>query len=151
MECSHALQPNQVAGPDNLDAALDRWSNASITGEGLFTQLSLGQEFRCYVAAMYPTGFANNKTVLFGDARSTDVARRCAFYAKGAMKTKDIEKYSEQDGAAFVFAVLLNWELLRRAESRAVLQQISETWGMEQLFEKRVSQCRNKMKKWFQA
>ena len=58
------VDPQQVHRPERIDHVLERWGGLKIGGykdgeemEGNFTFLPLKQELRCFIAALYGSGF----------------------------------------------------------------------------------------------
>jgi hypothetical protein len=88
-ELLDSLNPQQVAKPEKIDRVLARWAtldDRSSDGkaiEGLHTPLSIKDEFRCLVAALYGRGFVNGHFVVHGSPGAKDIALRCAYYGKG--------------------------------------------------------------------
>jgi hypothetical protein len=79
------LDPNHLAHPERLDHVLARWKALMLNDregkpiQGHYTSLTAPDEFRCMIGALYGSGFADRKTVLFGSANSPDIALRCAY------------------------------------------------------------------------
>jgi hypothetical protein len=80
------LDFQQVHHPRSVEPVLTRWAQLEDSGsdgnpiDGYFTSLSLKDEFRCLVAALYGGTFANNKIAVQGGPKEKDVAMRCAYY-----------------------------------------------------------------------
>jgi hypothetical protein len=134
------LIPSQVARPDSIDKVLERWRGQKEHEpiDGMYTGLTLFEEFRCYVAALYGVGYVNDKRVIHGDANSKDIARRCAFYAHGDLTLADVEKSATRDDFVFGFAAVLNEKLIRQSSTRAAL----EMYVDQKLLQHRVNQAR---------
>lgn len=118
-----AVQVNEILG---------RWSATKVgrftqsesneERDGLYTEQSFAQEFRCLVAALYGAAAAGSSTESVGGAEDADVARRCAFYGNGSMTAAQIEKAYEKDGKTLCFSALLNDRVLIDEKSRAALE-----------------------------
>ena len=90
------LAPQQVATPEKIDHVLARWatlddrmSDGKVI-EGYHTSLSIKDEFRCLVAALYGRGFVKGTFVIHGSPTPKDVALRCAYYGKGNITAKEM-------------------------------------------------------------
>jgi hypothetical protein len=57
--------------------------------EGNFTSLTIAEEFRCLIGALYGREFANNKSIIHETANAPDVALRCAYYSNADLTLKD--------------------------------------------------------------
>ena len=149
LELLSSLLPEQTQSPASIDAALSRWANLKEDSRGFYTSLSAVQEVRCLIAALYGSGFVNNKTVVFGDSRHSDIARRCAFYANESLNVKQLNKFAEADGDAFIFAASYNSGLLRNRDARSALKNLA--FGeMATFLARRIAQCREARPAWFQ-
>ena len=126
------LNPQQVATPEKIDHVLARWATlddrtSGKVGEGYHTSLSLKDEFRCLVAALYGRGYVNNAFVLHGSPGAKDIALRCAYYGKGEITAKGMRDGYKRDKKVFVFAVLFNDKVYDSPKLRKPLQE--EFWG----------------------
>jgi hypothetical protein len=108
------LAPQQVATPEKIDHVLARWatlddrhSDGKVI-EAYHTSLSIKDEFRCLVAALYGRGFVNNAFVVHGSLGARDVALRCAYYGKADITANEMKAGYKRDKEVFVFAVLVN-------------------------------------------
>ena len=127
------LAPEQVATPEKIDHVLTRWatlndrmSNGEVI-EGHHTSLSIKDEFRCLIAALYGRGYANGAFVLHGSPGAKDVAMRCAYYGKGNITAKEMKAAYKRDEKAFAFAVLFNDRIYDSPALRKPLRE--EYWG----------------------
>jgi hypothetical protein len=127
------LAPEQVATPEKIDHVLARWATLDDrmsdgkVSEGYHTSLSLKDEFRCLVAALYGRGFVNNASVLHGSPTAKDIALRCAYYGQGDITPKEMKAGYKRDKEAFIFAVLFNGRIYDSPKLRKPLQE--EFWG----------------------
>ena len=83
--------------------------------EGLHTPLSIKDEFRCLVAALYGRGF--------GSPGAKEIALRCAFYGKGEITAKGMRDGYKRDKKVFAFAVLFNDKVYHSPKLRKPLQE----------------------------
>ena len=136
-------------GPEAAREALDRWKGLLIPrwdkqpGEqdGTLTRLSMVEELRCLIGALYGRQFANGKFVDLGTLADEDVARRCVAYANGRFSPEQMYEARDRDDAAFTLAALFNNELLRRPDTREVLREM--LWErLEGLYERRCAQLK---------
>jgi hypothetical protein len=128
-----ALAPGHVATPQKIDHVLARWatlddqhSDGKVI-EGRYTPLSIKDEFRCLVAALFGRGWVNGHFVVHGSPGAKDVALRCAYYGKGEITAKGMRDGYKRDKEVFAFAVLFNDRIYDRPELRKPLQ--GEFWG----------------------
>ena len=119
------LNFRHVHRPESIDGVLNRWASMSDKTrdgkevvEGYYTKLSLRDEFRCLIAALYGSGFKGGKTVLHGSVKSSDVAVRCAFYAHAEITKKDMQSGYERDESAYLLGVLYNKRIYEKRDLR---------------------------------
>lgn len=127
-----ALDPHIARTLDSdLQEILKRWSTLSLKktfgdqtedAEGWTTSLSLVDEFRCLIAALYGKRFAKNKFEVLGGPDDPEIVQRCAFYGNGTMTVVQMRAGYQLDGDIFVFAALLNENLYFKIECRAELE-----------------------------
>jgi|SRR5579862_88257 len=109
-----SLDPRNVFSPDKIDDAVERWGSVAVDDangnplQGYFTSVSLRDEFRCAVAALYGRAFRDSGIVILGSATAPDVALRCAYYGKARLTVKEMGEGYKRDKDVFVFAVLFN-------------------------------------------
>jgi hypothetical protein len=109
-----SLDPQYVAWPESIDAVLDRWSAVTVDdykgnpSEGYVTSASLRDEFRCMIGALYSRGFRGKEIVRFGSPSASDLALRCAYYARAELTANDMQEAYARDRDVFTFAVLFN-------------------------------------------
>jgi hypothetical protein len=158
------LAPEHVANPEKIDHVLARWATLDdrMSGgkvsegegywdkvanqiasdrkplEGYHTSLSLKDEFRCLIAALYGRGTSKptaedlrNKdwrlrSFIHGSPNAKDVALRCAYYGKGEITPQEVKAGYKRDEKAFVFAVLFNDKIYEDSALRKLLQE--EYW-----------------------
>lgn len=124
------LSPEQVYLPDSIEAALDRWSGAGLprmgrTGHSL-TGLSRQDELRCLMASLY-----GRKEGALSDAAesSSDIARRCCYYANAPLNLRQIRAGYARDAAAFLIAAVSNVGILLDTGRSALLEQyLGDDW-----------------------
>ena len=144
------LAPEQVTRPKKIDHVLARWATLDEgmsdgeVSEGYHTSLSLKEEFRCLIAALYGRGSPELTTedldrvlksdyaslprsFIHGSPNAKDVALRCAYYGKGDITAKEMKAGYKRDKEVFAFAVLLNDGIYRSPELRKPLRE--EFWG----------------------
>ena len=141
-----SLAPEQVATPEKIDHVLARWATLDDRMsdgkeiEGHYTSLSIKDEFRCLIAALYGRGFpkltaedalktdySKFRSFIHGSPNAKDIALRCAYYGKGEITAKGMRAGYKRDKKAFVFAVLFNDKIYNSPELRKPLQE--EFWG----------------------
>lgn len=122
------LELQQVHAAERIDNVLSRWAQLATPEkkdsleEGYYTTLPIRDEFRCFIAALYGRGFANNKTILHGNRNADDVALRCAYYGRGELSAKDMEAGHKKDKDVFAFAAALNPRVHQRRELRKLME-----------------------------
>jgi hypothetical protein len=122
------LNFRRVHSPPRIDHVLSRWAQFSttedrdISNRGYWTRLSFKDEFRCLIASLYNGGYADNKSINFGNCYADDVALRCAYYANTDLTKKDMQKWFAKDGEIFVFAAILNSRVHKYAHLRELME-----------------------------
>jgi hypothetical protein len=124
------LNPDQVYLPDSIEAALDRWGGFGLrrmsrTGHGL-TGLSRQEELCCLLASLY-----GRKPGALADATesSSDIARRCCYYASARLTGRQIRAGYQRDAGAFLLAAVNNVDILLDYEKSALLEQyLTDDW-----------------------
>jgi hypothetical protein len=115
--------------PGRIDQVLARWSQLPTSdkkdnlGEGYYTSLPIKDEFRCFIAALYGRGFANNDIILHGRPDATDIALRCAYYGRGNLTAKDMEAGHKKDEDVFTFAAILNTRTHQFRDLRRLMEE----------------------------
>ena len=122
-----AISPSSSIAP-----VLDRWAvlmgdETLAKKEGYYTGLSLVDEFRCLVAAVYGRHFVYEKGKLsefvqLGAPNSPEVALRCAYYGKAPLTEPEMQAGFERDKQAYVLAVLCNDHVFYRDHLRQLLE-----------------------------
>ena len=115
---------------EKIEAALERWGNAGLrrmgrTGHSL-TGLSRQEELRCLLASLY-----GRKPGALSDATesSSDIARRCCYYASARLTRRQIRAGYARDGAAFLIAAVSNVSILLDPGKSALLEQyLGDDW-----------------------
>ena len=115
--------------PASIKEVLTRWQSVELLNykdepeEGLFTNLTMKEEFRCLIGALYGRGYANGKSIDFGSPDSPDVALRCAYYANANLKAKDMKAFYEKDKGVYVFAALYNSAIYTSSSLRKLFEE----------------------------
>ena len=124
------LVPGQVYRPERIDHVLDRWKRLKLSGyrqgqemEGSFTGLSMTEELRCQIAALYGRGYAKEKPVYFGSADADDVALRCAYYGCADIGEKEMKAGYERDKDVYVFAATFNPNIIADRKRRKLFEE----------------------------
>ena len=112
-----------VAHPEKIDSVLGRWSQLDAPLEGSFTSLSLKDEFRCLIAALYGTTYSNNRLAVQGSPSAADVAMRCAYYGNAELSAKQMKADYHRDRDVYLFAVMYNDNLFRNHKLRKVFEE----------------------------
>src|SRR6185312_2346214 len=99
--------PPSVVIDEPIAGPLERWSGFEARDrkgeidEGLYTDLTRGEEFRCLIASLYGTRWIDGKKVHAGSPLSPTLAERCAYYAGATLSKKDVETFAKKDGSGF--------------------------------------------------
>lgn len=102
---------------------LRRWSALDCRDhEGFYTSLSLTDEFRCTVAALYGRVIEKGESSCIGQYSDDDVALRCAYYAFADPNAFDINEAFQKDRSAFTLSALYNNRLMRDEQRRAYIE-----------------------------
>jgi hypothetical protein len=140
------LPPEHVATPEKIDHVLSRWGTVDAREsdgkemEGLHTPLSINEEFRCLIGALYGRGYpkltakdfqkkdySNYRSFVHGSPDAKDIALRCAYYGKGDITPNAVRAGYKRDDKVFAFAVLFNDKIYDSPELRKPLQE--KFWG----------------------
>lgn len=118
-----SLNPFNLPSRDqSILPVLDRWKLVDDATEGLDTDLSMVDEFRCQVAAIYGSYWdkANKayQQILDGSIDSDDIAVRCAYYGNAKLDLTAMETAYRRDGAIYVLAVMNNRAVLKNSALR---------------------------------
>lgn len=124
----HNLNPLHVARTERLQDILQRWASLDTrdrNGEDLrgvlAENVSMTDEFRCVIAALYGTALNDNE--LRAASKSSDVAMRAAYYGNGKLTVKEMRTSFERDGSAFVLAAICNRSIHFGREQRQALEE----------------------------
>jgi hypothetical protein len=93
-----------------------------------FTSLSLKDEFRCLIAALYGTTFSNNKSAVQGSPSAKDVAMRCAYYGNARLSGKEMKAGYKRDLGVYVFATMYNRDLFFDSKLRKLFEEEQLGW-----------------------
>ena len=132
------VSPHTAKTPDSdPQPAIARWTsdvikksygeNKGEDQEGHWTGLSLVDEFRCMIAALYGS-YYNDKSfkerVQLGGPNDSDIALRCAFYGNGKLTVEQMKAAHERDSGAFVLSALTNMNVYYSNECRAAVEEM---------------------------
>lgn len=125
-----ALDPEHTSWPGILENVLPRWSNVELKDhkgedlEGLYTHLTLREELRCLIGALFTRKSTNVKGEprYFGSPDDDDIALRCAFYAGCDLTEDQLEAGVARDKDVFVLAVLKNRYVFLNKSKRASVE-----------------------------
>jgi hypothetical protein len=142
-----------VAHPEKIDTALSRWAQLDdkFNGkpmEGYFTSLSLKDEFRCLIAALYGCTWSNNKSTVQGSPSSRDVAMRCAYYGNAELSVSGMKAGFARDRSAYVFATMYNNNLLSNHKLRKLFEEGQLELAGSDLTARYLKNFELKRKKW---
>jgi hypothetical protein len=149
-----ALNFRQVAHPENIQGVLARWSQLDDRDhkgeplEGYFTLLSLKDEFRCLVAALYGRTWSNSRLAVQGSPSAADVAMRCAYYGNAELSTKQMKAGYNRDASDYVFAAMYNDNILSDGKLRKFFEQEQLTFQSDDLVRKYLTNFELTRKKW---
>ncbi len=126
----NGLHPEHTTWPTEISHVLKRWGEIEINNykgdeeEGWVTHLSMKEELRCLIAALYSRRSTDVKELprYFGSADDPDIALRCAFYSGHDLSEKEITAGFEKDSDVFVFAALKNLYVLLNERKRALIE-----------------------------
>jgi hypothetical protein len=117
------LDFQHVAHPETIEAVLSRWAKLDDKIEGYFTTLSLKDEFRCLVAALYGSTWSNSKSTVQGSPSAKDVAMRCAYYGNAQLTAQQMKAGYRRDGFVYVFATMYNKNLFSNSKLRKLFEE----------------------------
>jgi hypothetical protein len=150
----NTLDFQQVAHPEKIESVLARWAQLDDSGykgepmEGYITLLSLKDEFRCLVAALYGCTWSNNKLTVQGSPSSADVAMRCAYYGNAELSARQMKAGYNRDGSEYVFAAMYNNNVLSNNKLRKFFEQEQLTFQSDDLLRRYLRNFELKRKKW---
>jgi hypothetical protein len=116
-----ALDFQHVAHPEKIESVLARWSQLGSGHkgeEGFCTSLSLKDEFRCLIAALYGRTYSNNRLAVQGSPSAADVTMRCAYYGNALLSAKEMNAAFARDADVYVFATMYNDYLFSYANNK---------------------------------
>jgi len=125
------LNPAHVASVESgrIRDVLKRWEGVEVKdfkGElqaGYFSGLSMADEFRCLIAALYGRTYEDKKVGTYGSPTANDVAERCAYYGNAKMTAEEVSKYLQAEPNVFLFAAILNCGLLLNRQLRLMIEE----------------------------
>jgi hypothetical protein len=127
-----SVDPRNVANPESarIRAMLKRWNGVVVMGfkegeiqSGYSTSLSMADEFRCLIAALYGRSYEDKTFTVLGSPTSEGVAERCAYYGNAKMTADEVRKYIEREKDVFVFAAVMNFGLLHTPQLRQMVEE----------------------------
>jgi hypothetical protein len=127
------LDPGDLSSPSEpIIPILERWAQApasekDTSKDGYFTTLSMRDEFRCLVAAMYGCHFYRGKDDMFtssilGSPDSHNEILRCAYYGKARLTEKEMRSGFVRDQNVYLLAVLCNESVYHKPALRKLLE-----------------------------
>jgi hypothetical protein len=149
-----ALDFLHVAHPAKLESVLARWAQLNDSDhkgeplEGYYTLLSLKDEFRCLIAALFGRTWSNSKSTIQGSPSAADVAMRCAYYGNAELSARQMKAGYSRDGSEYVFAVMYNDNLFRSHKLRKFFEQEQLTFQSDDLLRRYLRNFELKRKKW---
>jgi hypothetical protein len=108
------IQTHRPAGVQHL---LMRWAQLDNKQEGLWTSLSLKDEFRCLVASLYGDTYWNEGVT------AKDVAERCGYYGNAELTEGELKAGYDRDQEVFVFAAMNNKNVLSKSTLRKLFEE----------------------------
>jgi hypothetical protein len=128
------LDFQQVAQPEKIKTVLSRWAqldDADHNGkplEGYLTSLSLKDEFRCLVAALYGRTWSNSKFAVQGSPSAKDVAMRCAYYGNAELSGREMKAGYKRDLGVYLFATMYNGNVFSNSKLRKLFEEEQLGW-----------------------
>ena len=122
------LDFQQVAHPETIEAVLSRWTKLDGKVEGYFTSLSLKDEFRCLIAALYGTTWSNSKHAVQGSPSAKDIAMRCAYYGNAQLSAQEMKAGYKRDLGVYVFATMYNRNVFSNSKLRKLFEEEQLGW-----------------------
>jgi hypothetical protein len=119
----------QVAHPETIETVLSRWTKLDDKMEGYFTSLSLKDEFRCLIAALYGRTWSNSKSAVQGSPSAKDAAMRCAYYGNAQLSAQEMKAGYSRDQGVYVFATMYNDNLFSNSKLRKLFEEEQLGWG----------------------
>jgi hypothetical protein len=140
-----------VAHPEKIDTTLSRWAQLDdkFNGkpmEGYFTSLSLKDEFRCLIAALYGRTYSDQKFAVQGRPSSADVAMRCAYYGNAELSVRAMKAGYARERGVYLFAVMYNDNLFSEHKLRKFFEEEQLAGG--ELTARYLKNFELKRKKW---
>lgn len=128
------LDPGDLSSPSEpITPILERWARApasekDTSKDGYFTTLSMRDEFRCLVAAMYGSHYYRGKDDMFtssilGSPDSHDEIFRCAYYGNAQLTEKEMRSGFDRDQNVYLLAVLCNDSVYHKPALRKLLEE----------------------------
>jgi hypothetical protein len=150
------LNPSRAMWPavGETAALLERWAplkipqmfgDKNVEQEGYYSPLSLVDEFRCLVGALYGRSLGKDTAILAGKPDDADIALRCAYYGNAQLTPEQMKVANGRDEGAFVFAALFNDNVFLKRECRALLEE--QLFGREQ-FRVYAARCTQVAEQW---
>jgi hypothetical protein len=127
------LDFQQVAHPETIEPVLSRWAKLDDKfdgkpSEGYFTSLSIKDEFRCLIAALYGTTWSNSRLTVQGSPSAKDVAMRCACYGNAQLSERQMKAGYHRDGGEYLFATIYNKNLFSNSKLRKLFEEEQLGW-----------------------
>ncbi|MDP3823078.1 MAG: hypothetical protein Q8R33_16535 [Burkholderiales bacterium] len=126
------LDPGDLCSPADgpITPILERWAQApaaekDISQDGYFTTLSMRDEFRCLVAAMYGRHYLGKDDKLPSSIFSLNLdgeILRCAYYGNAQLTEKEMRSGFDRDQDVYLLAVLCNDSVYHKPTLRKLLE-----------------------------
>ena len=144
------LDPGDLYSPDEaITPILERWAQVTVPlkyfKDGFYTPLSMKDEFRCLVAAMYGSHYSRDKdnkftSIILGTPDSPDVVLRCAYYGKAQLTKQEMEDGFERDAVVYELAVLCNDSVYYKPALRKLLEEEQLHGDLRYFYQRRCAQ-----------
>lgn len=145
------LDPYNLPSPDEaITLILDRWAQVTVPEEsrfkdGFYTDLSMKDEFRCLVAAMYGRHDSRGKDKKFtssslGSPDSSDMVLRCAYYGQAQLTEKEMKVGFARDEDVYLLAVLCNDTVYYKPALRKLLEDEQLRGNLRYIYQRRCAQ-----------
>lgn len=124
--------PKYCWGEENVLQVIERWRSVNMKkyqsdedDSGNLTELKIGEEFGCRLAAVFGRYLKGKNWQCVGAADSEDIVMRSAYYGTSSdMKVQDMQAAFDKDGSVFTLAALHNWSFYRNRACRAHLESL---------------------------
>lgn len=149
------LDPGDLCSPADgpITPILERWAQApasenDTSQDGYFTSLSMRDEFRCLVAAMYGRHYLGKDGKLPSSIFSLNLdgeILRSAYYGNAQLTEKEMEAGFTRDEDVYLLAVLCNDSVYHKPELRRLLEEKQLRRNLRYVYRRR---CEQIHKRW---